>query len=354
MHGGQVGLRHGRDGHGVGEADADTDTDADTDADTDSDTDTGADTGAPSLICFADTVREIDGVLVGEGRDEHDPADFDRLTRSEFDLGSDGTLDDLELWAYDAAGNLLLNDRAIASGDPLLTQIETYTWDAANQLVTYTKDDDRDGTADRITTNTWDANGLLTQVEYDHDADGDVDSLTRNTYAGDLLVQRDYDDDADGSIDSRSTLAYDATDRLVSDLSDSGADGTIESRTDIIYTDAVLDNYRRESGPVGGPPDIIQVYEFDANSRPTYHSLDYDPVDGVLELELWITYDPVTGLEIAGETRYPSVTGDLAGLHEYTYDASGRLLARRYFHVEPSGAVVEDLLLTWTFGGACP
>ena len=337
----------------TGDADTDTDSDTDTDTDSDTDTDTGADTGAPSLACFADSVLEVDGVLAGEGRDEYDPADFDRLIRSEFDAGPDGVLDDLDVWAYDAAGNVILKDHSINTTYPSALQTETWSWDAANRLVTYTKDDDHDGTTDLIRTNTWDANGLLTQVATDYDADGDVDDLTTNTYAGDLLVWQDMDDDADGNIDSRSEHAYDANDRLVSIASDSGLDGTIEDRVDITYTDPVLDNYRLEAGPVGEPLEFVQEYGFDASGRLTYHSLDQNPADDVLDLELFITYDPVTGLKIMDESHFPSATTDV-GWNEYTYDASGRILTWHTFQVEPSGAVVYDELTTWTFGGACP
>jgi YD repeat-containing protein len=137
-----------------------------------------------------------------------------QLTAQEDDYDGNGVLDRALTWAYDAAGNLLeaVQD-GDGDGDP--DEVDAYTYDDGNRELTHSRDVNGDGHVERVYTHSYDTAGnpvLYETVQY-----GVVTDRETWLYnAAELLLAWESDDGADGEIDKAEIRTWDEAARPLS------------------------------------------------------------------------------------------------------------------------------------------
>jgi hypothetical protein len=244
------------------------------------------------------------------------------MTRTEYDSDGDGTVDEITIYTYDANGNMTRTEYD-SDGDGTVDEIITYTYDANGNRTRTESDSDGDGTADEIYTYTYDAKGNQTKQETDSDGDGTADEIYTYTYDANGNMTRyeyDYDFDGDGVADEISTYTYDANGNRTSYEYDYDGDGVADEITTYTYdANGNRTSYERDRGG-DGTVDEIRTYTYDANGNMTGYERDFDG-DGTAEQITTYTYDS-NGNQTSYEFDYDG-DGTADHIYAYTYDANG-------------------------------
>lgn len=183
-----------------------------------------SDTAAPFSLAGCTATMSVDvmkdGVLDWLWHYQYD--EVGAVDAIDSDAGADGSLDARVDYVYLAG---LLDQRLWDDGrDGILNSIDSYTYDAEDQLIEMVMDGGADGLPDAITTWAW-SDGLERTESVDEDADGAPELRIAWSYQDRLKVLGEYDLGLDGVVDDTQHLFYEEG-LLVRDTVDAGSDGT--------------------------------------------------------------------------------------------------------------------------------
>ncbi len=294
-----------------------------------------------------------------------------------WDGDDDGHPDASGLERFDALGRPIASTRDWER-DGVTDEASRWTW-SDQGLVRTELDRDADGAADRVLTYAYDAQGRQIEATV-FDPSAHVDTVTRSGWEDGRLAWTTDDLGRDGIVDRSTTYGYDARGKKVSEAIDTDGDGQpqwfytfvwdeagrkqrtekdiqgdgkIEWTEDTVY--AAATGRTGTTTTTGGLPDrpILSVTDrvYDEENRLVSERVDAAPIDGVLESEEVIGYDPATGQAVSWRGTM-AVEGEVVAYDtRFTLDASGRLVEAVTELAWASGAASRERS-TWTF--SCP
>lgn len=252
-------------------------------------------------------------------------------TLDTFDSDGDGTIDGSTVYRYDEADNLISRSSLDGNGDPvvvdptgIVASSETFTYDAAGNLIRSVYDNDGDGTADRIFTFAYDAAGNRILEAFDFDGDGIIERGTAATYdAAGNQTSQSYDTDGDGRPNSTNFYTYDAAGNQTSSAYDFNGDGLINSRETTTYDAAGNVTERTRDNNGDGIPNFVLTLAYNEAGDNTLMTTDRDG-DGSIDSTSTYTYDKSGNL--VSQSDDTNGDGRPDRILTQTYDAVGNLI----------------------------
>ena len=230
---------------------------------------------------------------------------LNRLVEETYDSSADDSLDFVERFTFDLAGNRVQAMKDLGNADPLTFNADettTYEYDDNDRLLTEQKDVAGTATGDRFTT-----------YEYGPNAD------PVNGYGGDHTTQtaktvHDGLDDT-GAVLETHTFAYDAMGRMTQTTEVKGGTTTV---TDYVYDDSgfrVKQTVTVDPGSGGTP--VVTEFLVDKQNHTGYAQVLEERVDGVLHKTYTLGHDVLTQADTI------AVNDVAAAIHHLLYDGHG-------------------------------
>ena len=273
-----------------------------------------------------------------------------RWQRLEQDLDDDGFIDRITHYAFDDGGRRSVTRRDFDLNDDGIID-RTVHLNAEGRWERLEQDMDDDGFTDRITHYAFDSGGRRTRIEFDTDGDGNPDRITHFAFDNGgrrSVTRRDEDLDDDGNIDR--TIHLNAEGRWERVELDDDDDGTIDrtlyrntdgsntlNRIDFdedgdgttdrseFYTQNVDGNRDRASFDDDGDGNIdrSETYTYNANGRVSQTDFD-DDEDGTTDRSETYTYYANGRVSQTGFDD--DANGNIDRSETYTYDTNGNLI----------------------------
>lgn len=294
------------------------------------------------------------------------------VTRDARDNNNDGVIDYLQLYAYDARGNRIMEARdrdGDAGTRPLSRNYYDYYYYSSNDYPeqrdtgseTDTNGELPGGVTYRERSVYFNTNANYRDVQiYEEDDDGDgPDPLTRRIYdenENTLVEETDANGSAAGGVTRRATNTYNTLGSLVLTLIDADGDGPNSASARTVYT---YDINGQQTGQVtdafsDGPADDTYraTYTYNTSGQVTLHEIDADGAGpGLISFRNRYTYD-AGGRQTLFER---DANGDtVAGITYYEtsqYDSNGRITLRE---VDANGGTVVAITSreTWAYNAS--